>query len=154
MAIDFMVMPVSRYLAGDFVTPAMAMSWKIGVPYRIVGPEGTREFPPEQPFGGPDAPARRRSLIQAVVDAMAPAFGGTLPWNEASEAVPRFERVDAGSFQALCEHAMNLARPEAPGSSAGCVAPPIQDRRIWSVRSSCPPSSASPSNPSRPCRAS
>src|ERR1043166_564264 len=94
MAIDFMVMPLSRYLAGDFITPAMALLWERGVPYRMVGPDGMRELPPNQPFGGPGAAEKRRALISEVVEALAPAFGGELPWDEASDAEPRFERVD------------------------------------------------------------
>jgi hypothetical protein len=105
-----MVMPVSRYLAGDFVTPMMAMSWKTGVAYRIAGPDDMREIPPNQPFGGPDAPAKRRQAIQTVIDALAPAFRGTVPWDEASEATPRFERVDPRSFEAMCEHVVKLTR--------------------------------------------
>jgi hypothetical protein len=33
MAIDFMVMPMSRYISGDFVTAAMRWAWEQGVPY-------------------------------------------------------------------------------------------------------------------------
>jgi hypothetical protein len=33
MAIEFLVMPLSRYLAGDFVTPAMRSAWQCGAPY-------------------------------------------------------------------------------------------------------------------------
>jgi hypothetical protein len=57
VAIDFMVMPLSRYLSGDFITPAMRVAWDQGVPYTIVSPDGTRELPPGLPFGGADAPA-------------------------------------------------------------------------------------------------
>lgn len=40
MAIDFMVMPLSRYLTGDFITPSMRWSWDSGVPYFVMGPDG------------------------------------------------------------------------------------------------------------------
>jgi hypothetical protein len=28
MAIDFMVMPMSRYISGDFITPGMRQAWE------------------------------------------------------------------------------------------------------------------------------
>lgn len=103
-----MVMPMSRYLAGDFITPAMAFCWKHGVPYHLAGPDGVRVLPPDQPFGGPDAAEKRRALIPGVVNTLGPMFGGDLPWDEASDAEPRFERVDAPSFDAFQDHARAL----------------------------------------------
>ena len=32
MAIDFMVMPFSRYVVGDFITPVMRYAWEQGLP--------------------------------------------------------------------------------------------------------------------------
>jgi hypothetical protein len=55
MAIDFMVMPLSRYLTGDFITPEMRWSWESGVPYVILGPNGKVEFPKDVPYGGVEA---------------------------------------------------------------------------------------------------
>lgn len=46
MAIDFMVMPLSRYLVGDYVTPVMRMAWDQGIRYTITTQEGTRTLPP------------------------------------------------------------------------------------------------------------
>jgi hypothetical protein len=64
MAIDFMVMPMSRYITGDFVTPTMRFAWSQGLPYAIVSPDGKREIPPGSPFGGGDAPERRSQVVE------------------------------------------------------------------------------------------
>ncbi|HEY0466374.1 MAG TPA: hypothetical protein VGC79_19325 [Polyangiaceae bacterium] len=48
MAIDFMVMPMSRYITGDFMAPTMCFAWSQGVPYTIVNPDGKRELPPDR----------------------------------------------------------------------------------------------------------
>jgi hypothetical protein len=44
-----------------------------------------------------------------VIGALAPAFGGQLPWDEASDAAPWFERVDETSLDALYEHVATIA---------------------------------------------
>jgi hypothetical protein len=106
MAIDFMVMPMSRYIAGDFVTPTMRFAWSQGLPYTIVSPDGKRDVPPGLPFGGGDAPARRSQVVEMVLDDLR-----TLPreiaaqlWDERSGAEPRFHRVDPKSYEALLAH--------------------------------------------------
>ena len=107
MAIDFMIMPMSRYLSGDYITPAMQAAWQQGIPYAIVGPQGRRECPPGQPLGGPDAPARRAALqpmLHEDLMALPPSVTAQL-WDEASPVEPRFHRVDVTSYQALLEHA-------------------------------------------------
>jgi hypothetical protein len=63
MAIDFMVMPMSRYISGDYITPAMRWAWEQGIPYAVHGPQGKRELPPNIPFGGADAPERRAQIV-------------------------------------------------------------------------------------------
>lgn len=107
MAIDFMILPLSRYISGDFVTPAMRLAWDQGVPYTILGPAGRRDLPPGEPFGGPDA-AARRSAIQAMLredlERLPPPVSSAL-WDENSEAAPRFHRVDPASYRALLETA-------------------------------------------------
>jgi hypothetical protein len=44
VAIDFMIMPISRYIAGDFITPIMRFCWEQGTPYFVFGPDGKREL--------------------------------------------------------------------------------------------------------------
>jgi hypothetical protein len=106
MAIDFMVMPMSRYISGDFTTPMMHAAWELGVPYVVIGPDGKREFPPGLPFGGVDATERRAQILDMVLDdlRMLPAEICDNLWDERSNAEPRFHRVDAASYQALLEH--------------------------------------------------
>ena len=105
MAIDFMVMPLSRYLSGDFITPAMRAAWDLNVSYFIVGPDGKRELPPGIPFGGPDAAAQRERIMNLLLDDLR-ALPAPVPdqlWDERSGAEPCIERVDVASYQALLE---------------------------------------------------
>lgn len=106
MAIDFMVMPMSRYVSGDFVTPAMQLAWDQGLHYKLVGPDGVRELPAGLPFGGEDAPVRRWRIIEAILDdlrALSAKIAAQL-WDERSQAEPRFHRVDVASYHALVEY--------------------------------------------------
>lgn len=111
MAIDFMVMPISRYISGDFVTPMMSASWEQGVPYFVVGPDGKHELPPGVPFGGPGAGEYRSRIVDMVLEDLRslPSPISRALWEERSEAAPRFQRVDADSYQALL--AFFAARP-------------------------------------------
>ena len=111
MAIDFMVMPLSRYVAGDFVTPAMQFSWDQSLSYRIIGPDGTRELPPNVPFGGTDAAANRERAVPLVLEDLRGIFSSGLPWDERSAAAPRFHRVDPTSFMALLAHEEARTKP-------------------------------------------
>ena len=96
-----MVMPLSRYLAGDFVTPLMRESWDAGTPYFIIGPDGPREMPRDTPFGGPNAPSERLRFVPMVTEDVRGAAGG--PWDEGSAAEACFHRPDARSYAALLE---------------------------------------------------
>jgi hypothetical protein len=103
MAIDFYVMPFSRYLSGDFITPTMRFAWEQGVPYAIVGPDGTRVLPQDQPFGGEKARERRDAVLPLLDHDLTSLPVGHQLWNERSEVEPRFHRVDAESYAALLE---------------------------------------------------
>ena len=103
MAIDFMIMPFSRYVVGDYVTPVMRHAWEQGLSYGIVTPEGTRQLPKDVPFGGPDAPMLRQGALPMLAEDLA---AHRLPlWDEASNAEPRFHRVDPASCGVLLETA-------------------------------------------------
>ena len=111
MAIDFMVMPLSRYLTGDFITPMMQWSWDNDAPYRIFGPEGSREFPRGVPYGGPDAPANRpkcQAMLAEDLRLLPPEVTAQL-WDEASDAAPCFHRVDVDAYGVLLAHADAVA---------------------------------------------
>jgi len=106
MAIDFMVMPMSRYITGDFTTPAMRFAWSQGLPYTVVSSDGKREIPPGSPFGGGDASLRRRQVVEMVLEdlrVLPPEIAGQL-WDEHSGTEPRFHRVDPKSYEALLAH--------------------------------------------------
>jgi hypothetical protein len=130
MAIDFMVMPMSRYISGDFVTPTMRLAWSQGLPYSIVRPDGRREIPPGSPFGGDDAPARRSQVVEMILDDLRtlPKEIATRLWDERSAAEPRFHRVDPKSYDALLTHF--AAKPERSvwgfrkrGGASHCASP-------------------------------
>jgi hypothetical protein len=117
MAIDFMIMPISRYISGDFVTPAMRFAWGQGLPYTVFGPQGRADFPKDTPFGGADAPAKRGHFVPMLLDdlqQLPSAFAGNL-WDEDSAAEPTFHRVDPRSFQALLAEANQTKRPSFMG---------------------------------------
>lgn len=102
-----MVMPLSRYLSGDFISPTMAIAWEAGVPYSVFGPEGRRDVPKDTPFGGPDAPANRARFVTMLLQDLE-NLPSTLPtslWDEASSASPTFHRVDPTSYGALLAEA-------------------------------------------------
>jgi hypothetical protein len=107
MAIDFMILPLSRYLSGDFVTPVMEMFWKQGVSYSILGLDGNREQPPGIPFGGPDAATRRFEILEMLTEDLAglPAPIPEQLWDELWDGPMGFHRVDPDSYAAFVEEA-------------------------------------------------
>ncbi len=118
MAIDFMIMPLSRYLSGDFVTPTMAFAWQQGLPYSLFGPDGRRDIPKDMPFGGADAPTSRARFVPMILDDLKklPGTVGASLWDEASIADPTFHRVDPKSYESLIEEAnTRVARPSFLG---------------------------------------
>ncbi len=104
MAIDLFVMPFSRYIAGDFITPAMRLGWETAGRYVIVGPNETRELPRDQPFGGADAAQRREAIMPMILEDLR-ALPTPFTWDESAAAEPRFHRVDPPSYAALLEEA-------------------------------------------------
>ena len=110
-----MVMPFSRYVSGDFITPAMRAAWEAGVPYAILSPEGRTEYPPNMPYGGPDAPARRQEYLPMVLEDLAalPDDIAAQAWDEASNAEPCFHRVDPAAYDELLLQASSTPPPPA-----------------------------------------
>jgi hypothetical protein len=132
LAIDFMVMPMSRYISGDFVTPAMQVAWEQGFTYSIFGPDGRRDLPPGLPFGGADAAKERARIVELVLEDLRalPREIASHLWDEGSLAEPRFHRVDPESYQALLEHFSNRPARSLFGFKIGraprpahCVSP-------------------------------
>jgi hypothetical protein len=108
MAIDLLIMPLSRLWSGDYITPAMRQAWDLGVPYRIVRPnQEIQEFASGTPYGGEDAPTKRKEYI-----VLARRYITQLPqgiskyaWDESSSVEPEFYRLDPKSFGSLLEEA-------------------------------------------------
>ncbi len=104
MAIDLMTMPLSRYWAGAFVTPAMKDCWSNGLKHSIVTHgQPLKECPPGVAFGGLEAEKKCREILPAIsksVGQLATSLGFET-WDEASEVEPRFHRVDPSSLEAL-----------------------------------------------------
>lgn len=101
MAVDLLVMPISRYIAGDYITPMMQGAWDEGIPYSILGPNGAVELLPGIPFGGNNASERRREIAGMVADDLQPyiedlGFG----WDEGSDAAPSFHRFSHDTYAA------------------------------------------------------
>ena len=114
MAIDLLVMPLSRYFSGDYMTPAMRVFWQAGKPYAVIGPKGRRELAPGQPFGGPDAPSQRAHLLQKLIpDVFQKLAAETTdsPWDDHSDAEPCFHRPSNEGFAALMKEAVLRSRP-------------------------------------------
>lgn len=118
MAIDFMIMPFSRYLSGDFVTPAMTLAWQQGLPYSLIGPHGVREIPKGTAFGGADAKTNRARFVPMLLEDLR-KLPGTIAanlWDEASTADPSFHRVDPKAYETLLEEVQRRAtRPSLLG---------------------------------------
>lgn len=118
MAIDFMVMPLSRYLSGDFVTPAMTFAWQQGLAYSLFGPDGRRDVAKDTPFGGADASTNRARFVPMIVDDLQklPASVRASLWDEASVAPPAFHRVEPKSYESLmAEATARVTRPSFLG---------------------------------------
>lgn len=119
MAIDLMVMPLSRYWAGDFITPVMQFAWDTGVRYSVFMPEGHRELPPGQPYGGETAPAERQALLATVLPNLfsdLQSLGVALDWDERDDGEIGFHRVDVTSLAALEDEAKGrVERGQAKG---------------------------------------
>ncbi len=129
MAIDFFVMPFSRYLSGAFITPTMRLAWSAGVPYTLVGSK-SRQIPSGEPFGGVEAEARRKAFLAADMIpgdlARYPKFVASALWDEASEVEPSFHRVDPASYGTLLEESRD--RMVERTSSAGLFGLASPDR--------------------------
>ena len=122
MAIDFMVMPMSCYISGDFITPTMRWAWEQGIPYAVVEPDGKRELPKNSPFGGTEAAERRGQMVEMILEDLRglPSEISQHLWDERSKTEHRFHRVDPGSYQALLEHFS--ANPPDETEVAHCIA--------------------------------
>lgn len=89
VAVELLVMPLSRYWSGDFVSDAMRTAWSLGAPYAAITPEGQVVRHKGETFGGAGSDAVRRDLLkgmQAFFEAVPGADKGGRLWNESSDA--------------------------------------------------------------------
>jgi len=111
-------MALSRYISGDFITPAMRQCWEQGIPYKIMRPfQQIQDLPPNIPFGGKDAPQKRTEALGVVRNIQA-QLG--MSWNDSSDAEPTFHRVDPISYESLTRDASRLDKePSILGNVLG-----------------------------------
>lgn len=117
MAVDLMILPLSQYWSGNYVTPVMKDCWDRGISYTLVTPEGPRELPPGVPMGGQDAAAEQASLEIDVVQPLLHSLPeGFTAWSE--EPVDLwFRRVDTSSLAALFTAAQQQEQPNQLSSA-------------------------------------
>lgn len=103
MAVDIMVMPLARYISGNYITPFMEQIWALQGVYKVVRPavameDAIEEIPPGVPFGGLQAEARCEAIAGELVQCLKqqPELAGGL-WDEAAEPA-FFDRVDHGTL--------------------------------------------------------
>lgn len=99
MAIEFLVMPLSRYLVGDFVTPAMTSAWERGTSYKCICAEGPLDIKEDVPWGGGSA-SHQRGRLYPVLDGWLRNLPSPIPanlWDERSEKPARFHRLEAAT---------------------------------------------------------
>ena len=108
MAIDLIITPLSKYWSGDYITPVMESTWEMGANYNIVTPQGTTTLPKGTPYGGEHAKAERKGLldfVNSVLDALPIDGLSSSSWDDSSDSVFEFERIDHESLGVLFEEA-------------------------------------------------
>lgn len=104
MAVDLLVIPLSRYLAGDFVTPEMRAAWDRGEVARIETVAGeTIECPKGTPLGGKEAKVQASKWREAMdrYRASLPHGIDAIEWNEDAAGAEVVETVDHNAWGAL-----------------------------------------------------
>jgi hypothetical protein len=95
MAVDVLVMPLARYLSGNYVTPAMEQAWREHGSYAFGTPSAIEEIPPGVPLGGLHAAQRAEQFHHVLAEAFQqiPAAKG-YPWGERPSGATYFQRLD------------------------------------------------------------
>ena len=84
MAVDLLVMPLSRYWSGSYITPEMRAAWAKNGTCQIARVDGADETLKENtPIGGEDAYERWARLRDAI-----PTYLASLPYDVANEDWP------------------------------------------------------------------
>ena len=122
MAIDLLVMPLSRYWSGDYVTSELRAAWARGQDAVIAHVDGSElRLPPGTPIGGPEAGAARKKLIEQV-----PQWLATLPYDIAQLGWD--ERAEGEVLDGFTHDCFALFSPFA--SSVLEHKPPIWERML------------------------
>lgn len=111
MSIELLVLPLSRYLSGDYISPAMRAAWDLGSDYVRVSPnEPPLRIPAGQVLGGAAAAARRAEILPMVVDMQRNVTGRVDAWDErVGGDTPGFI-LDPVAFEALSRDALATER--------------------------------------------
>lgn len=134
MAVDVLVMPLARYISGNYVTPFMEQAWADRGVYRIASPGGLDEIPPGVPLGGLEAEARCATIAAELVQHLQqrPEFAG-IPWDELAGEAVLFQRIGHEPlFDLRWEAAI---RAEAPPSWLRRLARRLLRRRVAAAES-------------------
>lgn len=117
MAVDVLVMPLARYVTGNYVTPFMERVWAQQGVYKILRPgltgeEVLEEIPPGVPFGGLEAEARCAAISAELAQCLTqhPELAAAL-WDESAEPA-FFGRVGHEPLWSLRWQAAALAEPK------------------------------------------
>lgn len=117
VAVELLVMPLSRYWSGDFVSEAMRTAWSLGSPYIAVTPGGQILRREGETFGGAGADAVRRDLLkgmQAVFETVPGAEHGRRLWNEDSDASITGSSMTHEAYGALIDIASSVLDAPVP----------------------------------------
>ncbi len=102
MAVDVLVMPLSRYFSGHYITPAMELAWREQGVYAYGRPGDIQEIPPGVPLGGLPAAAHANQLRAALASRFAElAQPLGYPWGERESGPIYFQRLEHDAFLEL-----------------------------------------------------
>lgn len=86
VTVELYIMPLSRFLSGNFASDAMQQAWRMGADYRMPTAAGGGSRPRGVPYGGPDAPRLQDEWLEKTQRFMLdlPAELGGVHWNESA----------------------------------------------------------------------
>lgn len=111
-----LVLPISRYVSGDYVTTDMRSSWARGAKHVVQDATGRRELAEGEPLGGAAAPGRRRAALASLERALlaVPAAARAPLWDERDDG----EAVCFDAPRAAYEALVGEASREAPAAGS------------------------------------
>ena len=136
----------------------MRFFWSQGIPYTLMlAGHPPKQLPPDQPFGGPEAPSKRKAfLASGMLSANLARYPAPIPanlWDEASPKEPRFHRVDPRSYGALLEESRDATWKRTTSSWLGLLNRTTTHRSHLAAQILFPVAFDEPSRPSTSSRA-